>query len=372
VEVSAVPGPAAQDDELRFEVINGVGVITLHRPQALNALSMNMLQALPGLLDVCERDAGIRAVLLRGAGPKAFCAGGDVLALARSVAEGTPLHRQFFIDEYRLDHRLHHYPKPVIAFLHGIVMGGGMGLAQGASLRLVTANSRLAMPEARIGLIPDVGATHFFARMPAPLALYLALTGTPLNAGDAIFCGLADARSRLEQPGQLDEALRDIVWVADVLADVRRALCAPQATSLAGATLPALCEAIYRHFDPARPVVDIIESLLLEEAPQHLGWARDTLQTLRSRSPLMLSLCHEALRRGRRASLAACFRMEFDVVQAALASGEFTEGVRAYLIDKDQQPRWQPARLEEVSPQMVQRCFAAGHAAPHPLAGLAD
>lgn len=362
---------AAADDELLFEVINQVGVITLNRPKALNALSHDMMRRFMPLLDRCEQDAGIQAVLIRGTGPKAFCAGGDVVAVVNSAREGTSLQRDFFIDEYRVDYRLHRFPKPVVAFMHGIVMGGGMGLAQAASLRLVTDSTRIAMPETRIGLIPDVGATHFFGKMPAPLALYLALTGVTIHTGDALFVGFADARAGVEQPELLDAALRDLRWGNDVLASLRRGLSRDDATAIDGATLPALSPAIYRHFNPGHSVAEIVASLSNETSAEHAEWAQSTLTLLRTRSPLMLAVCHDALHRGRRLSLADCFRMEYDLVQHALACGELSEGVRAHLIDKDQQPRWSAARIEDVTPEQVSRAFASAertNRADHPLA----
>jgi len=192
---------------VHLERINQVALITLDRPRALNALSHAMVLRLHALLDQVEADATLRAVVLRGEGPKAFCAGGDVIALAHSVRDGEALHRDFFLDEYRLDWRLHTFGKPVVAFMHGIVMGGGMGLAQGAALRLVADSVRIAMPETRIGLIPDVGASFFFARMPAPLAAYLALSGAHLGASDALFVNFADARSRVNDPQALPALL---------------------------------------------------------------------------------------------------------------------------------------------------------------------
>ncbi|WP_374592254.1 enoyl-CoA hydratase/isomerase family protein [Aquabacterium sp.] len=374
-EAGGAPG-AGVDEALRFEVINRVGVITLNRPKALNALSHDMMLAFMPLLDRCERDANIKAVLIRGTGPKAFCAGGDVVAVVNSAREGTSLQRDFFIDEYRVDYRLHRFAKPVVAFMHGIVMGGGMGLSQGASLRLVTDTTRIAMPETRIGLIPDVGATHFFGRMPAPLALYLGLTGVTIHGGDALFVGFADARSRVTLPDELDDALRAITWGADAQSDLRQSLAAPDATRLDGATLPALSPAIYRHFDPACSVAETMASLAeasAQAASAEAEWARTTLELMRSRSPLMLAVCRAALQRGRRMTLAQSFRMEYDVLFHAIACGEFLEGVRAHLIDKDGTPRWQPASIESVTPDRVASFFVSPDVAagrPHPLADL--
>lgn len=372
---AAVASSAAVDDELTFEVINHVGVITLNRPKALNALSHGMMQRFMPLLDRCEQDAGIKAVLIRGTGPKAFCAGGDVVAVVNSAREGTSLQRDFFVDEYRVDYRLHRFPKPVVAFMHGIVMGGGMGLSQGATLRLVTDTTRIAMPETRIGLIPDVGATHFFGHMPAPLALYLGLTGVTIQAADALFVGFADARAAVALPHELDAALQRIDWGSDVPASLRAALAHPDATHLEGATLPALCPAIYRHFDPAQSIAGLMASLSAEAHPDCIEWARTTHELLRTRSPLMLTVCREALLRGRRMSLAQSFRMEYDVISQAIACGELLEGVRAFLVDKDQAPRWNPASIEQLEPAHITP-FARALDQPlnraHPLASLGD
>lgn len=377
----AQPAPAADaaaSAEVQFEVIHHVGVITLNRPRALNALSHGMVRALGPLLDRCEHDAAIHAVLIRGTGPKAFCAGGDVVAVAHSAREGSALQREFFIDEYRIDHRLHHFAKPVVALMHGIVMGGGMGLSQGAALRLVTDTTRIAMPETRIGLLPDVGATHFFGHMPAPLALYLGLTGVTIGPDDALFVGFADARAAVAEPEAIDAALARIVWHGSTfdarLSALRQALAAPEPLRIDAATLPAHCPAIYRHFDPALSVAEILHALQASAnaALHEAEWARTTLDLLRSRSPLMLAVCREALLRGRRMTLGACFRQEFNAVSQAIACGELIEGVRAHLIDKDQTPRWQPATLEAITPEHIARFFepAARDAAAHPLRDL--
>ncbi len=370
---AAVASSAAVDDELTFEVINHVGVITLNRPKALNALSHGMMQRFMPLLDRCEQDAGIKAVLIRGTGPKAFCAGGDVVAVVNSAREGTSLQRDFFADEYRVDYRLHRFPKPVVAFMHGIVMGGGMGLSQGATLRLVTDTTRIAMPETRIGLIPDVGATHFFGHMPAPLALYLGLTGVTVQATDALFVGFADAHAAVALPDELDAALMNITWGSDVLASLRRSLVRADATDIESATLPALCPAIYRHFDPALSIAGVMASLSAESRPNCIEWARSTLELLRTRSPLMLAVCREAVLRGRRMSLAQSFRMEYDLVMQAIACGELQEGVRAFLIDKDQVPRWNPPSVEQLASAHLAPFFKAPEPSAnstHPLASL--
>lgn len=350
------------DDQgaVHCEVINHVALITLDRPRALNALSHAMVLRLHALLDEVEADANLRAVVLRGAGPKAFCAGGDVIALANSVRQGTSLHRTFFIDEYRLDLRIHTFRKPVVAFLHGIVMGGGMGLAQGASLRLVADNVRIAMPETRIGLVPDVGATYFFSKMPAPLAAYLALTGTTIGASDALFANLADARSRVNDPEALPSLLTAIEWPADgcnePLHVLRQAFAAESAaTHIDEAPLLAQCPLIFRHFDPAKPIGALVAGLA--ESPNE--WAQATVQTLRAHSPLMMALTLLALQRGKHLDLASCLRMEYGLVQYALSCGEFTEGVRAHLIDKDRAPSWTIPSIDAIDDQAIESALAA-------------
>lgn len=345
--------------DVHLEVINQVALFTLDRPRALNALTHAMVQRLHVLLDQVEADASLRAVVLRGSGPKAFCAGGDVIALAQSVRDGGTLHRDFFIDEYRLDWRLHTFGKPVVAFMHGIVMGGGMGLAQGAALRLVTDSVRIAMPETRIGLIPDVGASYFFSKMPAPLAAYLALSGAHLSASDALFVNLADARSRVNDPQALPALLADIVWPGqedgDTLRALRHALAAhTDATQVDDAPLLAACADIFRHFDPAQSITTLVARLGANPS----AWAQATVQTLRSHSPLMMALTLLALQRGRQMDLPTCLRMEYGLVQLALSSGEFNEGVRAHLIDKDRSPSWAIASVEALSAQVIASAWA--------------
>lgn len=252
--------------------------VALQSPDSVAACK-GMVQRLHQLLDQVDADASVRAVLLRGAGPKAFCAGGDVMALANSVSEGTSLRRDFFVDEYRLDLRVHAFPKPIAVLMHGLVMGGGMGLAQGAALRLVTDSVRVAMPETRIGLVPDVGSSHFFSKMPAPLSRYLALTGVAITTSDTLFVGLADARCRVNDPAELSALLALIEWPdgehAHDLYRLRDALALELgSTDIGGALLPERCAAIYPHFDPARSLAALVEGLTEGQDE----WSRSTLE----------------------------------------------------------------------------------------------
>ncbi|CAH0352855.1 enoyl-CoA hydratase/isomerase family protein [Aquabacterium sp. CECT 9606] len=344
--------------EVQLQIVNKVALITLNRPQALNALSHGMVLQLYAMLQEVQAAPAIRAVVLRGSGAKAFCAGGDVIAIAQSVKDGSALHRDFFIDEYRLDLCIHTFSKPVVAFMHGIVMGGGMGLAQGASLRLVASNVRIAMPETRIGLIPDVGASYFFSKLPEPLARYLALTATTIGAQDAIYAQLADARSKVDDPEALPALLEAIDWSSGINvsdADQLRAALSMDdpATKIESAMLAKQWPTIFEHFQPWASLTELVHRLTTDGSP----WALATLESLRSHSPLMLALTCESLKRGRHLPLKDCFKMEFGFIQQALSCGEFTEGVRALLVDKDRKPNWTVPRIEDLTPSVIEHAI---------------
>lgn len=362
--------PSAED-EVCFVEINGIGLITLNRPRQLNALSYPMIGLLDAQLAAWAARDDIAAVVLRGAGPKAFCAGGDIRALYDSFHAGTALHRQFFVHEYQLDYRLHCYPKPVVALMDGIVMGGGMGLAQAAHLRVVTERSRVAMPETGIGLVPDVGASHFLSKLPPALALYVGLTGVTLGAADTLLCKLADIAVPAASLEHFEQTLAAINRTGDVLADLRAALQATPAASAPAAPLQSVLPAVLRHFRADASVAGLLESLAAESDPAYADWAARTLEILRGRSPLMMAVTQELLLRGRDLDLADCFRMELGVVSHAFTQGDFIEGVRALIVDKDNAPRWRVKDASEVSKAMVQSFFdSAWPREPHPLAML--
>ncbi len=329
---------SASDGELLAEVRNGLATVTLNRPAALNALSFGMLQGLAAWLDAWEKDDRVRMVVLRGAGEKAFCAGGDIRALHDSFKAGTRGHRDFFEVEYALDYRIHTYPKTVVAVMDGIVMGGGMGLSQGARVRIVGERTRMSMPETGIGLFPDVGGSYFLSRLPGKLGIYLGLVGPTLRAADAIYCGLADVYAGVAP------------------------LPAPE--------LESLRPAIDTHFAHAS-VAKILESLKGEDRPGYKDWAAKTLEILSKRSPTMLAVTLEQLTRGASLSLAECFRMELNMIHACFAQGDFIEGIRALIVEKDNQPHWNPGRLEEVERLAIDAFFTPRWApAQHPLATL--
>ncbi|WP_242557904.1 enoyl-CoA hydratase/isomerase family protein [Pandoraea capi] len=380
-------------EEVLFDVINGFGVITLNRPKALNAITHGMVRAMWRQLNAWVDDPAVRAVLVEGAGEKAFCAGGDVRALYESRISNANHHQAFFIDEYRLDFLIHRYPKPYIALLDGIVMGGGMGIAQGAALRIVTDRTRLAMPETGIGLFPDVGASWFLGHLAPTLARYLGLSGVTITAADALYCGLADVWLEGDAPAQLREMLHRFEWpddmpdsadrsmphtgkriaggntqnTADLLASLRAALVPLGRTWTDAAPLSRVRATLDRHFS-ALDVPGIVASL---GSDTDNAWSAETLALLKQRSPLSLCVTDRQLQTGRRLDLADAFRMELVLGYHAFASGDFVEGVRALLIDKDKQPRWRYAALADVPAAQVDAFFVSPWPqGAHPLEDL--
>jgi enoyl-CoA hydratase/carnithine racemase len=355
--------------EVLSDVRNHIAFITLNRPKALNALSLDMILRLRTLFAQYAADPDIYAVLIRGAGDKAFCAGGDIRALYRSFNNSQSLHTEFFVAEYPLDYRLHSYPKPYVALMDGITLGGGMGIAQGSTFRVVGERTQMAMPEVAIGFFPDVGASYFLSRLPGQLGTYLALTGVQIRGADALYSGLADAFLAPDAIATLAEDLTDLRWRDDRFADLHRFMQARSA-GVSAPTLPALRAAIDAHFSKPT-VLDILASLKSETRAEYAGWARQTADIMRSRSPTMVCVTFSQLRRAAAMSLAACFRMELGMAAHSFEQGDFLEGVRAVLIDKDGAPHWRPSRIEEVTDSMIEDFFRDRWAAgAHPLAAL--
>ncbi len=354
--------------DIEVEVRNHVARVLLNRPAALNALTFEMIEDLERVLRAAAADGEVRALVMRGAGDKAFCAGGDVRALYESRRAGGSLYRDFFVHEYRVDHFLHRFQKPFVAIADGITMGGGMGLVQGSSLRLAGDRTRIAMPEVGIGLIPDVGASYFLARLPGELGTYLALTGREIGPGDALYAGLADLYLAPEAMARAEQALFDLRWDGAPRAEVERALRALASRPPPAARAPGRA-AIDRHF-AGTTVEAILAALRDEPDPALRSWAVETEQLMRRRSPTMLAVGVRALRLGKRQGLEDCLRMEYTIVQHCFEQGDFLEGVRALIVDKDKRPRWRPARIEEVEPAAVEAFFRDRPGARHPLADL--
>jgi enoyl-CoA hydratase/carnithine racemase len=348
---------------IQTEIKNKTGFLLLDRPKALNSLSLDMVRVITQTL-LAWRDAPhVKAVVIKSTSEKAFCAGGDIrffYEVGNSTPQGdSALLEDFFTEEYALNHLIHHYPKPYIAIMDGIVMGGGMGIAQcGTSnrLRMVTERTKMAMPEVNIGLFPDVGGGYFLSRAPGQIGTYLGLTGETIGAADVFI------------PAEQLLALTGMLANATDIAGAIRAFAAPfqtQANSAASA-LAAQRAAIDRHF-----AYDEVSAIIASLAQDDSLFAHKTLSTMKQRSPLMMCVTLEQLRRSASMTVADCLRMERDLVRRSFEHGEVLEGVRALVIDKDNAPKWNPPELGEVTPEMVARFFDSPwpiHA--HPLREL--
>ncbi|MDR6539398.1 enoyl-CoA hydratase/isomerase family protein [Variovorax soli] len=351
------------------------GVATLNAPASLNALSVEMVRLLTPKLRGWAHDPSVAGVLLQAAGEKAFCAGGDLRQLYQTLRECGPERNRyaerFFAEEYELDYLIHTFPKPILCWGHGIVMGGGIGLMAGASHRVVTAQSRLAMPEISIGLYPDVGGSWFLRRMPGRVGLFLALTGANLNAADAIFCGLADLLVPHERKPQVLDAIAEGRWTGEAKAD-RAALSRILAQAGEDAALPS--SKVREHFDTINALMagddlhDIAQRLraLQSEDP----WLQAAAKTFATGAPSSAALSFELWQRVHRMSLAEVFRLEYWASLGCCAHEDFAEGIRALLIEKDRNPRWSPATLEEITPEFVADHLRARGEMPGELAGL--
>ncbi len=361
------------------EVRGRVGFITLNRPKALNALSLSMVRELTGALTAWRDDASVVAVAIRGTNkigrpgtPEGrfggFCAGGDIRFFHEAALAGNSELDAFFTEEYRLNHLIHNYPKPYIAFMDGVVMGGGMGLSQGARVRIVTEHTKMAMPETNIGLFPDVGGGYFLSRCPGTTGEYLALTGAVIGAQEALACGLADIQMPAAGLPALWQQLGDQQFT-----DVTAAEQWIAADLIASANHPPREDSRFDAYFSLARVKHIVDAL---EAAKDDEWAQKTAVVLRKRSPLMLHVTLEQIRRARSMNLADDLRMERDMVHhcfhlRAGATGETVEGIRALAVDKDYTPKWQPARIDDVKPQMVQAFFTSPWSADtHPLRDL--
>ncbi|MDP3847351.1 MAG: enoyl-CoA hydratase/isomerase family protein [Pseudomonas sp.] len=352
-----------------------IGVATLDATASLNALTLPMIEALSAKLTAWATDPSIVCVVLRGNGEKAFCAGGDVLDLVTACREQPgqvpDLARRFFADEYRLDHLIHRYPKPLICWAHGYVMGGGMGLMQGAGVRIVTPSSRLAMPEISIGLYPDVGGSWFLTRLPGKLGLFLGLTGAHINGRDSLDLDLADRLLLDEQQDELIAGLQQLNWQEQSELQLNSLLKALEQQAIAqqpaAQWLPRRTK-----LDALLDVSDLpsawhaISSLLDDQDPLLARAAR----TMSNGCPLTAHLVWEQIRRAKYLSLAQVFQMEYAISLNCCRHPEFAEGVRARLIDKDQTPHWHWPDVATISPAEIDAHFQPAWEGEHPLADL--
>lgn len=355
--------PTDETPEVLAEVRGQVGFITLNRPKALNALSLSMIRVLTDCLRAWRDDPAVKAVAIRGSnktGPfGAFCAGGDIRFFHQAALADDSSLEDFFTEEYALNHLIHTYPKTYIAFMDGIVMGGGMGISQGANIRIVTERTKMAMPETHIGLFPDVGGGYFLSRCPGRIGEWLALTGEMIGAGEALAFGLADVC--------LDVAQLASAWDALACTDFAPSGAIDQWTATYSIAAPAHSTGArgqIHHYFLLDSVSAIVQALEADDGE----WAQHTAATLRKRSPLMLHVALEQVRRARTLSLADDLRMERDMVHhcfhlqhlgRSASQSETVEGIRALAVDKDHAPRWNPARIEDVTADMVAPFFSS-------------
>jgi enoyl-CoA hydratase len=343
-------------DEILLERRGALGIVTLNRPKALNTLSLAMYRVMDPKLLEWGSDPGVRAIVVRGAGDRAFCAGGDVRAIydARAHPQGPGDYKaDFFREEYRLIERVHRFPKPYLALMDGIAMGGGMGVSVNGSHRVATERSLCAMPEVHIGLFPDVGATRYLNLCPGKIGLYLALTGARIQAADMLYCGFATHYVRHDRVAELTSALAATEWRAgDERAQVDAVLARfhedPGAPPLA-----SLRPQIDRCF-----AGDSVEAILAALSEEGTDWARETRATIERASPISLKITFHQMKLGdARMDIETALALEYRMTQHVMAAHDFYEGIRAVLVDKDQKPRWEPASLAETGEAEVARYF---------------
>jgi enoyl-CoA hydratase len=332
-------------DEVLTRTEDGVGLIVLNRPRAINSLTHSMVDTMQEVLAAWERDDALHAVVLSGAGDRGLCAGGDVVAIYHSARADGVAARRFWYDEYLLNGQIGRFAKPYVSLMDGIVMGGGVGVGSHANTRVVTDTTKMAMPEVGIGFIPDVGGTYLLSRAPGCLGLHVALTGSPFTGADAIALGFAD---HYVPRDTLDQLRRAIVG-----AGVERAL-AEHATEPPPSDLVAQREWIDDCY-AADTVGDIVAALRGHDA----GPANDAANLIATRSPIALSVTLASVRRAAKlATLQDVLTQEYRVSCASLRSHDLVEGIRAQLVDKDRNPSWSPASLTEVNAADVDAYFA--------------
>ncbi len=343
--------------EILFERRGGVGFVLLNRPQALNALSLSLIEAFDAQLRAWAGDPAVHAVVVRGAGNRAYCAGGDIRSIWDGGRTTDGPASELFRREYRLIRRIKVFPKPYVALIGGIAMGGGIGLCVHASHRVATERTVMALPETRIGLFPDVGSSYFLPRLAGALGPYLGLTGARLEAADARHAGLADHVVETARLPALEDALAAADWSAGAARDIVGATIRDFESAPGEAALAQHRATIDRCF--GRPTIEAIVAALEAEGGGPDGdWAKKTLETLRACSPTSLKVTVEQLRRGAGLDFDQAMIVEYRLSQAFLVRHDFQEGIRAMVIDKDNAPRWDPPELAGVSPELVEAHFA--------------
>ncbi len=370
----------SSNDEILIEEIPAcgnkrIGHITLNSPKTLNSLTLPMIEQLRSQLSAWEADDNLVCIFMQGSGDKAFCAGANITRIYQAMtgdADSSDAD-SFFLAEYRLDYFIHTMQTPIIAWGDGIVMGGGLGILAGASHRVVTQTSRLAMPEITIGLFPDVGATWFLNRMPASTGLFLGLTGAHMNAGDALFTGFANRFIDRDEKAAVIQALTAAENWQDPAVVVEHVL--RQAANRSQAHCPH--SHLRKHLDCIDDVCDaetlsgVVASIRSLESHAD-SWLAQAGKTHAGSCPVSAHLVYEQIRHGKHLSLKQCFMRELEMALACIRKPDFREGVRALLIDKDRRPQWRYASVAEVPATWVDEHFIDRWDGEHPLADLSE
>ncbi len=330
---------------VRFEVCGRLGLITLDRPKAMNALTHAMALAMEDRLRAWAEDDAVASVAVVGAGEKAFCAGGDIRALHAEGPENGARNFAFYADEYRLNTLIKRFPKPYVAFMDGVAMGGGVGVSVHGSHRVAGDRTLFAMPETGIGLFPDVGGTYFLPRLPGETGLWLGLTGARLKTGDAVAAGVCDLYVPSAKTGAALDALADGAAPDAALAAL--------AAEPEGATLPGLRPAIDRCF-----AGESVEAVLEALAAEGSDWAAAQRDAILGKSPASTRIAFRQLRMGAGLDFEDCMRLEYRLARWCMTHPDFYEGVRATILDRDGAPRWRPASLSDADDAFVADAFA--------------
>ena len=333
------------EPEVLFEIRGPIGLITLNRPKALNALTLPMVTAMRAELKKWAADPDVECVVIRGGGERAFCAGADIRAIRQSGLDGTDYATAFFREEYQLNALIKHYPKPYVALIHGICMGGGMGLSVHGQYRVAGSSAVFAMPETGIGFFPDIGGSYFLGHAPGHLGMYIGLTGDRLNARDALYARLATHWVPSDSWPILVDALEQGENPRDVAMELG---LRPQ-----NAPLSELRTKIDRIFS-ASSVEEILDLLDRDDAE----WSHQTAALMRKRSPTSLKLTYSQIRAGAGLEFDECMRMEYRMTMRIMQNKDFYEGVRAVIVDKDNAPKWQPDTLAGVTDAEIAAYFA--------------
>lgn len=341
---------------VNFSVENNVGWIELNRAKALNALSYEMVKLMNDQLNAWKQNDDVAMVCLYSSSDRAFCAGGDIRSLydARETNIDSEA-RDFFVTEYELDMAIHNYPKPILVYMNGIVMGGGVGISIGGQHRIVTEKTKWAMPEANIGFFPDVGASYFMNQMPGHAGRYLAFTGQMIGASDVLYIGGADRFMESERWDELRKALKETTWTGESMDAQLSELLDCFTSTAPESSLTLIQEKIDQHF-LFNTAEEIVSSL---EKASELGeaWEKEVLDVLKGKSPTSLKVMLHQLIEGKDKDLLDCFKMELALGMNLVKSADFSEGVRAVLVDKDNSPKWNPSSLEEVRMEDVLATF---------------